>query len=107
MKLQCAKDCLYIGRKILLSFFFTLCLTSCIYTYTYLLVQRDLSATTPLGPATRHNVRPIFAMSMNEHPPGLYHPNLDHLVTPQSSVDLVSNPDSWFVAVKLMQACID
>lgn len=46
-------------------------------------------------------------MSMNEHPLGLYHPELDHLVTPQSSADLVSDPESWFVAVKLMQTCID
>ena len=45
-------------------------------------------------------------MSTNEHLPGLYHFDLDHLVIPQSSADLVSNPDSWFVAVKLMQACI-
>ena len=28
-------------------------------------------------------------------------------MTPQSSAVLVSDPDSWFVAVKLMQACID
>lgn len=45
-------------------------------------------------------------MSTNKHPPGLYHPDLDHLVTLQSSADLVFNPDNWFVAVKLMQVCI-
>lgn len=46
-------------------------------------------------------------MPMDEHPPGLYHPDLDQLLIPQSSAELVSDPDIWFVAVKLIQACID
>lgn len=103
MELQYAKDYLYIGRKIPLSFFFTFYLISCIYTYIYLLVQLDLSATTLFGPITWHYNRLIFAMSMNEYLSGLYYPNLDYLVTSESSADLVSNPDNWFVAVKLMK----
>lgn len=44
---------------------------------------------------------------MNEYPPGLYHPNLDQLVILQSSANLDFDPNSWFVAMKLLQVCID
>ena len=47
-----------------------------------------------------------FAISMNKYPFDLYYSKLDHLVTLQSSADLVSNLESWFLAIKLMQTYI-
>lgn len=46
-------------------------------------------------------------MATSEHAPSLYHPDLDHIVIPQNPSDLSSSPYSWFVALKLMQACIE
>lgn len=45
-------------------------------------------------------------MNTNEHAPILYL-DLDLVVISQEPNDLVTDPDSWFAAVKLMLACID
>lgn len=46
-------------------------------------------------------------MATSEQAPSLYHPDLDHIVISQDPSDPSSSPDSWFVAVKLMQTCIE
>lgn len=92
MKLQCAKNFLYISQKIL--FFFVLYLTFCIYTNIYFLVQLNLSATSSLESALSHKNRPIYNMFMNKHYLSLYHPDLKHLIKLQSLANLVSNPNS-------------
>lgn len=46
-------------------------------------------------------------MTANDHAPSLHHSDLDRLVVPHRTVELVNSLDSTFAAVKLMKACID